>query len=485
VGSEFQVNTYTTSHQITERRGGRVVAADANGNFVVVWSDYVQDGWFGGVYGQRFDANGTPIGDEFRVNSYTPLTQRFPSVASGAAGNFVVVWDNQTSRNLMDIVGQRFDHTGTPQGPRFQANTYVENYQNFASVASDASGNFVVVWQSWSQDGSHEGIFGQRFDSSGIRRGQEFQANSYTFHMQMFPSVASDATGNFVVVWESWRQDGSAMGTFGQRYDSAGAPRGGEFRVNSNTVGNQAVPAVAMDPNGAFIVVWSADDGNTWGIFGQRYDSAGARRGGEFRINSYTTGTQFWPTVASDAAGNFVVTWRSDLQDGSGRGVFGQRFDAAGVPQGSEFQVNSYTTDDQNYPSVAATGTNQFVVVWQSYGQDGSLLGVFGQRYAFAGQTITVLSPNTNVNWRMGSVKEIIWAHDLGLDSTFRIELDRNDDGNFEELIAPDAPADGATSGHYAWSVTGPPSLTARIRVSWTDDPAVSDVSDVTFRIRL
>jgi hypothetical protein len=74
--------------------------------------------------------------------------------------------------------------------------------------------------------------------------------------------------------------------------------------------------------------------------------------------------------------------------------------------------------------------------------------------------------------------------HSLGLRATFRIELDREDDGTYEELIAADAPADSVTGGHFAWTVTGPASGNARVRVSWTDDSGVSDSSDVTFQIR-
>jgi hypothetical protein len=96
-----------------------------------------------------------------------------------------------------------------------------------------------------------------------------------------------------------------------------------------------------------------------------------------------------------------------------------------------------------------------------------------------------VVNPNTNVRWLIGSVKEIRWTHDVGADSTFRIELDRNDDGSYEELIAANAPANSPTSGAFAWGVTGPPTGKARVRVSWTDDLSVSDVSDVTFRIKL
>jgi len=98
--------------------------------------------------------------------------------------------------------------------------------------------------------------------------------------------------------------------------------------------------------------------------------------------------------------------------------------------------------------------------------------------------SVTVVSPNTNVKWRIGSRQTIKWTHNLGLSATFRIELDRDNDGSYEELIAAAAPASSTTKGSFAWTVTGPASATARVRVSWTGNPAVSDSSDVTFQIR-
>src|SRR5690349_6099926 len=64
--------------------------------------------------------------------------------------------------------------------------------------------------------------------------------------------------------------------------------------------------------------------------------------GPQFQVNTYTSNSQSVPAVAADSAGNFVVTWRSPGQDGSSYGVFGQRYDSAGTPQGGEFQVNTY-----------------------------------------------------------------------------------------------------------------------------------------------
>jgi hypothetical protein len=86
--------------------------------------------------------------------------------------------------------------------------------------------------------------------------------------------------------------------------------------------------------------------------------------------------------VAADSAGDFVVVWASYLQDGSGFGAFGQRYASTGAALGPEFRVNTYTTASQNGPIVAADPAGDFVVVWSSVGQDGSVVGVYGQRYA-------------------------------------------------------------------------------------------------------
>src|SRR6185295_9897914 len=141
-----------------------------------------------------------------------------------------------------------------PSGPEFLVNTYTTSGQAPPDVATDASGNFVVVWEGRNQDGTFASIFGQRFAASGTRVGSEFEINSYTTDSQRFPSVASDANGNFVVVWMSDGEDGSGYGVFGRRFAASGAALGGEFQVNSFTTGNQRFPTVASDPNGNFVV---------------------------------------------------------------------------------------------------------------------------------------------------------------------------------------------------------------------------------------
>ncbi|MBI3448640.1 MAG: thrombospondin type 3 repeat-containing protein [Acidobacteria bacterium] len=378
IGSEFQVNSYTTNAQIRPS-----VAVDASGNFTVVWSSKLQDGSADGVFGQRFSSAGVPQGTEFQINAFTTGEQKRASIAVDGSGNFVVVWASFGQDGpSFGVFGQRFGSGGAPQGAEFQINTYTTGNQQRPSIAADGSGDFVVVWDSSSQDGDTYGVFGQRFSSAGTPQGAEFQVNTYTTSTQYYPSVASDAAGDFVVVWANFGQDGDGLGIFGQRFSSAGSPLGSEFQVNTYTTDQQQRPSVAMDGSGSFVVAWDSryQDGPYTGVFAQRFDSAGAPQGAEFRVSAYTTTGQYSASIAVSGSGDFVVAWESYGQDGSSSGVSARRFGSTGAPMGSEFQVNTYTTNTQYYPSIAVDGTGRFVVIWQSYLQDGSSHGIFGQR---------------------------------------------------------------------------------------------------------
>ncbi len=386
VGSEFQVNTFTAENQYFPS-----VCSDANGNFVVAWQSYsltqAQDGDIKGIFAQRFDSNGQPQGTEFQVNTYTVDMQGYPAIACGAAGNFVIVWGSlgQDGDNY-GVFGQRYSSSGDPAGTEFQVNTFTAGQQDYATVASAANGDFVVVWASDQQDGGGFGIFGRRYASSGAPLDSEFQINTYSIGKQSGPALADTPDGRFVVVWTSYGQDGDQGGLFGQRYSSTGDAAGTEFQVNSFAAGTQYQPDVAADQAGNFVVVWASyrQDGYDYGIIGQRFDSAGGRLGTEFVVNTYTTGTEYFPAVAVDPAGNFVVVWTTyDYigRDGDSTGVFGRQFQSAGVAVGSEFQVNTYTYAYQSYPTISAQGVGAFVVAWQSYDQDGFGFGVIGQRF--------------------------------------------------------------------------------------------------------
>ena len=367
VGPEFRINTYTTSYQRSP-----AVASDSSGNFVVVWESYQDSFPTTDVFGQRYASNGAPLGPEFRINSSTTSFQRWQAVASEPSGNFVVVWNSYGQDGFgWGVFGQRYASNGVPVGPEFRVNTHTTNAQLVPAVASDFSGNFVVVWYSQYQPGSFFGVFGQRYASDGAPLGAEFRVNTYTTSDQLRPAIASDSSGNFVVVWQGWED--STYQVFGRRFGSSGAPLGPEFRVSSTAGG---FPSVAADPAGNLVVAWTLQ-----GIYGRRYASNGAPLGPEFRVNTVTTSFQSDAAVVSDSSGNFVVVWTSEPQDGSFHGVFGQRYASDGAPLGPEFRVNTYTPGIQFRPAAASDASGNFVVVWESIFQDGSNSGIFGQRY--------------------------------------------------------------------------------------------------------
>lgn len=383
VGSEFQVNTYTTGDQISPS-----VALNASGDFVVVWSSYRQD-WGGYcVYVQVLDSLGQKVGSAFPALNWSSDNQINPDVAMGGGGNYSVVF--QTTRDYQPGDGtynngirQRFwSLSGQPMPDMpIMVGDSPDEYDPAAALRSEGFLQYATVWTEAGSDGSGEGIFGilpWRMNLSSL--------NTYTIGNQHSPAVAMDSHGNSIVVWCSDGQDGDSGGIFGQRYLVDGNASGPEFSVNSCVSGSQTQPSVASDPSGNFVVVWSsyAQDGSDWGVYGQRFSMDGMKLGLEFRVNTYTSGSQYQPSAAMSSTGEFVVVWTSVDQDASGSAVTGQRYYSDGATLGSEFRINSYETDDQSLPRVSLNSIGDFAVVWQSYGQDGDGWGVYGQLYSRA-----------------------------------------------------------------------------------------------------
>jgi hypothetical protein len=370
---EFPVNTTTAGQQQAGAAG-----AAGDGKFLVLWAG--PDPMF-----RAFDSNGSGGAEMAAATSGTgPLS--LPRIASSGSGTFVAVWQG-VEASSRTIFGRLFDAAG-PVGDQFAVNTATTTQARKPSVAMNASGEFVVAWSGYS-DGSEYGITAQRFDATGAKVGGEFAVNTYTTASQTDPSVAMDGSGNFVVVWSSYGEDKSKMGIFGRRFDHAGAASGGEFQINVFTGEGQYSPRVAADPAGDFVVVWDTCcvDGSAYGVVGRRFDPSGNPTTAEFRVNTYTFADQTFPDVAMDSQGSFTVAWQSERQDdpgsASGWGVFARQFTKSGRPAGSEFAVNTYTTNDQMRPSVALDDRGDLVIAWQSNGQDGSGYGVFARRGGF------------------------------------------------------------------------------------------------------
>jgi hypothetical protein len=373
VGSEFRVNTYTTSAQVHP-----AVAAAPDGSFVVVWSSDGEGSPLKeyDVFGQRFSAAGAPLGTEFPVNSITTGGQTQPAVAVDSQGNFVVVWAGDDGGYGYHVRGRRFSSAGALLGAEFRVNSATTGQRNPA-VASDAAGNLVIVWQELVSGLSL--LFGQRYTASGTALGERFQVNSNTGYDTFTPRVSMSA-GGFVVVWNKHYTSPTREAVFGRRFGAGGAPAAPEFRLSTYT-GDTSSPAVAADAAGGFVAVWRSLGQDVFcgtGIHGQRFSAGGAPLGTEIAVTGVCFGLDIsQPSVGSDPFGNFAVAWR--VASGGNAGIIARRFTNVGDAP-SEF-VASTTTGTPKLPAVAA-GYDGFTIVWQSPLQDGSVDGVYGQLFS-------------------------------------------------------------------------------------------------------
>jgi hypothetical protein len=220
--------------------------------------------------------------------------------------------------------------------------------------------------------------------------GAELQVDGNPNTAYSSPQVAADGVGDFVVAWLVRDSD---LHLYAERYNAAGVGQG-RFAISPAQGGFQFSPAVAMDPQGDFVVVWgeTSRDSNGQPIasstatYAQRFNAAGVALGGPFEVTSGAGE----PAVAMDSAGDFVITWWNTFQGFPGS-IYAQRYSAAGVAEGNAFQVNTTPLTqvktgfaNATEQSVAMDPAGAFVITWWNgyVGSDGFIhLDDFAQYY--------------------------------------------------------------------------------------------------------
>ena len=145
---------------------------------------------------------------------------------------------------------------------------------------------------------------------------------------QEYPAIATDGSGNFVITWEDDRLGIDV--NYAQRFAQNGTKLGTNFQVHGDH--DAEAPSIAIDVNGNFVIAWETVEGTIFkshDIYFQRFQSNGTEIG---TITHVAGGVS--PSIASDANGNFVITFAS------GSNIYGQRFSNDGISADSLFKVN-------------------------------------------------------------------------------------------------------------------------------------------------
>src|SRR3546814_5607661 len=115
--------------------------------------------------------------------------------------------------------------------------------------------------------------------------------------------------GRYVVAWNRVSQGVSLLsGVYTRRYSAGGI---GEAKRTVSLQRDEAMPAVAMDANGAYVVAYRHSTRNSDGIYVRNYPAGLGLGGAEVRVDtSPGSGYVFAsPATTMDAAGTYVVTW--------------------------------------------------------------------------------------------------------------------------------------------------------------------------------
>lgn len=384
VTGDVMVNSSTNYYQINP-----VIATLTNGNVIVVWSSFNQQGpnSLQDVYAQIFSPTGQKIGGEFPVNQFTSYNQRTPAVTVLSSGNFVVAWISEQQRATnglgtltagdgsqvtgvtqtistasVDVYARLFNPAGAPLGNEFLVNTG-SNICSHPAVAGASDGTFIVAWaerdfvvrnNSWD-------VFARPFSSAG-NGGATRLVNTQRYGDQFAPKISANGA-DYLAVWTSMGQDGSREGVYGQFLRGDASHAGGELRVNTTVLNQQIHPTVASDNSGRFLVAWSSYNGLAYSmdLYAQRY------------VNSQQPlSPPGAPFVAALDSGSLSVSWppvsgfnvaNYDLYvDGSGNPsvVTNNLWTLTGLAPGSShsFQLSYTLTDGRVSPlSALAIGT--------------------------------------------------------------------------------------------------------------------------------
>lgn len=458
----------------------------STGGFLV-WEDNITDGDGLGISALQLDAGFSAYRSPFRVNVTGSKDQERPQVSLLQGGGAVFVWQGG-AMGFQHIYARFLSAGGTWLTTNDIVVNTAPNYQINPVVATLANSNVVVIWASFNQftSSSMQDVYGQLFSPTGQKIGGEFMVNQFALFNQRSPAVAALNGGGFVVVWISEQERGQTTGSgefvysastnqvsvdvYARLYGASGAPASNEILVN-NSFNPCASPRVAAGSDGGFMVAWAQKDlsnrSNSWDIVARPLSGAGLP-GNLASANTTTYGDQFAPDISA-AGTDYMVVWTSLGQDGSMEGVYGRFLRSDGTPASDEMPVNTTWISKQMHPVVASDGSGRFLAAWSSFIGTPYSFDLFAQRYIRFGAPLPAMSapfvfaPFVVVSNVYQPQLQVSWPQQAG------VAVDHYD------VYVDGATTPAATLSTNVWLMTAANGLTASSTHTFQVDYVVAD----------
>jgi Ca2+-binding RTX toxin-like protein len=392
VGSELQVNLYTTGGQTLPD-----VAALSDGRFLVAYQA-APDSLV--VFGQLINAGGSPSGGTLFIESEIEDHEN-PAVAARPGGAAIVVWEDgnvDLPRPNIQLAVINSAGTNITPGGELDAvvGTSADGFPNQnPDVATFANGQSIIVWER-TIDGNDHDINARVLNAPGTGFTTSARiAIDISTSFSRSPAVATSGNKALVVYSDS-RNGGNfdvravlfdaSTGTFGQSIVIADKP----------ATNNLASAEVAALTDGRYIVVYADVNANL--LLARFVSAAGNPVGGEITIA--TNVPNAFPDVAGTPDSGFVAVW-NEAGD-----VHGRRYLGDGTPGGDEFRVNGLADGFQGFPSITINSAGRVFVTFEDGGSrpgDTEPPGIRGGLFQLTTEVINgTLGDDTITTYNLG-----------------------------------------------------------------------------------
>lgn len=228
------------------------VTALENGHLMALWTDEDLDGDRSGRPGlmaQRFSDQGDLLGAPLLIAEGEFLN---PRVAAAPGDGFLAVWQRQGD---LEVLAQAFDanHRGGP------VRQVVEAAESVADLELSAlpDGRFLVVWSEVNGDDASM-IYARRLNAQGQAFNERIAVNNDVGRQLSRPKVATDRFGRSWVVWMESSMSGAREAHL-RLLNADGTVGGGAWVLPNTENAAQLYPDVAVDADGAAMVVWTEE----------------------------------------------------------------------------------------------------------------------------------------------------------------------------------------------------------------------------------
>lgn len=298
------------------------IVSDGAGGVIVIWFDYRNTN---SIYAQHVSAAGNVqwITNGVAICSGTsPVSNNSygPEAISDGAGGAIVSWTDTRNGNS-DIYAQRINAAGNVQ---WQANGIpicaLPSNQGGGKLTTDGQGGAIVTWID-SRNGNDD-IYAQRISPLGFTQWSQNGIPICNWGgIDFSPMIVNDDIGGAVI---GWMRNG---GIYSQKVNSTGELQWATGPVAITTVSGAVDLTMANDGDGGAVIAWWLYNINSYDIFAQRINSAGAVVWSTNGIGVCTTpDNQGYPVIANNGMNGAVVSWNN-----SSGGTYAQNVNADGT----------------------------------------------------------------------------------------------------------------------------------------------------------